>query len=449
MTTHGDVRRHVRKRLMGLAATVVVVTVIAVGVLGTAIHKAAKKLPVDPYVALAGGVVATPEREPVQPKLGSGVGEGQSADAVLLRKLSRLRYRDERAVRRFLVEYRVTGPDVDHVHAAQFTDRLEKVLEEDPPIEVRRAVLAVYRRIPKSTLLHDPFAAFLVDPDAELRRLAVLGLRVHDRDARWKTVAELTADPAASVRCAVAMMLGGVRDAVAVDALVGMLFDEDDDVVEAAGVGLGLSLGRELPVRFLDACEHERAAVRLAAANTLRVARGRAAAPILTGFLQDPDWRIRRVAVQGLGRLRGSAAPDAARALQSLAGQVGMPRTDRFEAIQALAAMPELRDTAGLLRIAEKDEDPVLRLVAARAALAHGDVAAVPVLLALLHVEQGEYCDEEDQEFVCATADATLRDALEIEGPEGAFYVEQAARSKLRGMQTALPYSPTRLYEFW
>jgi len=450
MTRHGDVRRHVRKRLMGLATTIVITTIVAVGVLGTAMHKASKKLPVSPYVALAGRGAQLEEPEPFQPKLGASADEMLSADAILRRKLSRLRYEDERAVRRFLEEYHATGREIDRFRLNAFLDALTKVLAEDDRLELKRAVLAVFRRIPPGMLLDDPFALYLVNEDVELRRLAVMGYRAHDRDGQWKALAGLAGDPDASVRAAVAEALGGVRYDAAVDVLMGMLFDDDDQVVRVSGRALGLSLGRRLPDLFQKACESERAAVRLGAADALSIARGSAAAPMLSKFLQDPDWRIRRKAIQGLGRLRGPSAAVATRALTSVAGQVGMPRTDRFEAFQALAAMPSLTDPDRLRLVATTDPDPVLRLVAARTALAHDDVAVTNSLIRLMSVAQGDHCDEEDQEFVQATAAATLREAFEIEGPDDHNYTEATTRAKLRTMKGgSLAYSPRRLLEFW
>ncbi len=450
MRTHADVRRHMRKRLMGLATTIVIVTVIAVGVLGTAINKAAKKLPVDPYVALAGGVTPQPEPDPPQAKLGAGIDEVRSKSAILRRNLLRLRYRDERAVRRLLEEYHATGPGVDPFQVREFADEVEQALAEDERGAVRHAALAVLRRLPPGVLIDDPFAPFLTDEDAEMRRLAVLGYGARARDARWATIAELATDVDADVRVAVATIVGGVRDEVAVRVLVELLLDHDDAVVEAAGAALGLSLRRELPDRFVKAFADERASVRLAATSALCVARGRAATPILVSLLQDRDWRVRRKAMQGLACLRGPSATVAARALESVAAQVELPRTDRFEALQALAAVPELSDPDRLRKIMIDDMDPVLRLVAARAALAHNDLTALTSLLDLLSVEEGDRCDDEDRTFIRETAEATLREALSIEGPEGVRYTEEAARAKLRRLQPeSLSYSPTRLSELW
>jgi len=449
MTTHSELQQHVRKRLLGLAVTIVVVTVIAVGVLGTAMTKAAKKLPVDPYVLLAGTDAGSEAPEPPPPRAGDGDGV-LSGRATFRRRLSRLRYRDERQVRRFLEEQHATGRDADQIRMVSFLDDLDLALEEDERIEVKRAVVAVYRRLPAETLRDDRFGAFLVDPDAEMRRLAVMGYGAHSRDEHWEAIAGLSEDIEPSVREAVAMSLRGVRHDASVDVLVALLVDEHDEVVAACGLSLGHSLGRELPIAFLDACGHERAAVRLAVAEALSIARGRAAAPLLTRLLQDPDWRVRRTAVRGLARMRGPAAEGAARALSSVAAQVGMPRTDRFEALQALAAMPELPDSDRLRRVAMEDADPVLRLVAARAALAHGDVSVCESLIQLLRVDEGENCDDEDRIFVRAAAESTLREALLIEGPEGANYTEQAARASLRKLKPeTLDYSPTRMFEFW
>jgi hypothetical protein len=127
------------------------------------------------------------------------------------------------------------------------------------------------------------------------------------------------------------------------------------------------------------------------------------------------------------------------------------PRTDRFEALQALAHTFAEPAADAIAAIASGDEDPVLRLAAARTLLARRDARGGAVLVDLLGVKMGPQCDDEDRQFVQTTAGDTLR---EITGAKYPNSDVAAWRKMLPGLEKKVAaegfeYAPAYLLERW
>jgi HEAT repeat protein len=313
---------------------------------------------------------------------------------------------------------------------------------------VRRGAIAVLARIPEAELSTDPFRDALEDRDPQVRREAVIGRSRHELATNWESIVRAARDEDASVRAAAAQALGDVKRPEARTTLASLLADPSDDVVDAAAAVFARRLTQAPPPAVFAAVHSERPRVRAAAARIFGDCHAAECLVPLAGLLDDTAWIVRREAIRQLARF---PTPAACARVAAVAQDGTRSRTDRFEALQALAHMESAPDVEPIALTAVKDPDPVLRLVAARTLLSRGDPRACPTLVNLLSTETGPHCDFEDRKFVRTTAAATLRAATgaafgdaDVEG-----WRRIAAEFSQRTREPEFTYSPEYLPERW
>ena len=148
----------------------------------------------------------------------------------------------------------------------------------------------------------------LHDPDAAVRRIALLEL-AEQEDERWLPwLLRLLRDDSATVREEAAKRLAAWERKDSVSALVGALDDADLGVAEAAAQSLA-----ELKVSasgewLLPALGHPRAFVRARALRALRELRWAASLEPALELLGDPDAEVRREAIGVVGWLKPPSA---------------------------------------------------------------------------------------------------------------------------------------------
>lgn len=370
-------------------------------------------------------------------------------DAALCRALLDLRCDDEAAVYRFLERQGAGTPPKSSETVARLNERLCG-LAKDKDASTRRAALAVLARVVPERLGADPFSPALGDASPDVRRQAVIGCARHGIDRRWRLLVPLAADGDARVRAAVAVALAPVEQPEARLTVARMFDDPDDDVVEAAAEALGRRVDSIALGEVVHAAGSSRSRVRRAAAEALSAARRDDLLPYLVKLGADPVWDVRREAIRGLGGFSSEASARALEALEAVAFDRTAARSDRFEAIQSLASTSDACRPRSLRPVAAEDPDPVLRLVAARTELARSDIDGFAHLADLLDVQIGPQADDEDCEFVRATALRTLREVSGRSAGAGrAAWRELLPSIAERFVKSPLDYAPERLVEFW
>ncbi len=359
---------------------------------------------------------------------------------------------DERGSFRLLQSIGAGTPAVDAVALREAVDCLQR-LALDPTPAVRRGALALLARTDPQAVVEDPFTSAFLDPDADVRLQAVQGRARHGMTLRWSQVVPLARhDPDHRVRAAAARALGSAPSASAGRDLLALLADEEDVVVEAAADALARVLQGPLPTEVLAAAAATRPRVRESAARVLGALHGRDCAAPLVALAADREWTVRRTALGELTHLTDPEGLEMATAkLLYAATDAEGSRTDRMEALQALARLAVDPPAEPLAEVAAQDPDPVLRLIASRTILALGDPRGLPVLVDLLSVRTGPHADEEDRDFVRETAAATLTEvtgvapAMDDRAPWRRLLPELVARLA----PGTFEYAPAKLVEFW
>ncbi len=387
------------------------------------------------------------------PAPAGGSGKNAAGDPVagLRRRLAAVCDGSERDVRVVLADYGIAP--LRHPDAAAWLVRETEVAARDPDesVNVRLGALHVLARVPRRHVSLDPFIEFFGESDARVRAAAVTGRERHGIDGYVDAVARLGGDPSPPVRLAVAAALGTCQDDASIEALTKLLHDVDRTVARRAGASLGRVWRGEPSDDIVRASRDENANARVGAAVALAEMGSTAACRVLGDLTADSDWDVRREALRGLGRQPRAARDEATYRLLAVAQDTSRVRTDRLEAIQALAALAPADAAPMLLEDAERDDDPVIRLFAARTALAGGDHRALPSLIPLLTVSEGPHCDEEDRLFVRTTARETLEAATGLEAPGDSPAAWKAAVARIvAGDGKALPPFRARyIREFW
>lgn len=145
----------------------------------------------------------------------------------------------------------------------------------------------------------------LGDPDPAIRRLAVsmLAGRIAETDVTDRILALVAGDPDGAVRAEAAEILGAVRAAVVVEALLAACGDEDPRVVEAAITALGEQPPAAAIVASVTAAAIDGSAdklVREAAVAALGSLADPGSVPVLLDLLVAGPPQIRRRAVVAL-----------------------------------------------------------------------------------------------------------------------------------------------------
>jgi HEAT repeat protein len=280
--------------------------------------------------------------------------------------------------------------------------------------------------------------------------------------AVWIHVLNLSHDLDAEVRAAAAKALGTVQHEDVTARLIQLMTDPDPAVVIAAGASLENTLAGEPPQVVLDLCAAERLEVRLAAVRVLAAVRGEKAAEAMTRLIDDANWQVRRAAIRGLTSVGGEVGTKATWALMGAGEHGGRSRLDRLEALQALARTQSRPDLDRIERLGRTEEDPVLRLAAARTLLAWGDLRSITLLVELTEYATDDAMYQRTATRVRALAEETLRCALATRTdaePVGAPPPEDTRLVRTRTWRQKLPemlrqlagkgvdYSPSDLNE--
>jgi HEAT repeat protein len=334
----------------------------------------------------------------------------EAFDAQLTARLAKLDVDNERSIYALLETYGASRADGPPAPVERFVAAALRLSKHGEPI-VRAGAFAVLGRVPRSALRSDPFTTALSDADARVRREAVVGRTLQGLDDHWRGLLPRATDEDARVRAAVARALGSVADPTAQAALLKLFADDVDDVVDAAADGLGAKVGGAAPDELLAGAKSARPRVRRATARALAEAHTPECLTPLARLVDDPAWTVQVEAIRGLSRFVGPSAAAACAKLASVAVDSALPRSQRFEALQALAYTETAPVLDALFAVATKDADPALKLAAARTLLARADPRSCAALTSLLETEIGPRCDDEDKQFVRATALATLQDA--------------------------------------
>ena len=199
-------------------------------------------------------------------------------------------------------------------------------LLRDPDGKVRAAAAKALARSSQG-----PLWAAMTDDDARLRQLAVEMLAASAEVA----ILEVAEDPVASVRAAVAKALAPRNGEPAVrDALLALARDTDASVRCRAAEALNGQQGGEVSRVLLERLHDEDAAIRAAAARSIRDADNAVTAALLV-MVKGEDASARDAAAEALRFARG---PEAVAALTELLHR------DGFEFGPALRGLARMRD---------------------------------------------------------------------------------------------------------
>ena len=156
----------------------------------------------------------------------------------------------------------------------------------------------------------------LRDPDATVRRIALLDLADQEDERLLPWLLHLLRDESAPVRAEAARRLAAWERADGVQALVGALGDDDAEVAEAAAESLAELKDPTCGIWVLPALASSRAFVRAHALRSLRELRLAACLAPAVELLDDAEADVRREAVAVVGWLK---APEALPRLTRLA----------------------------------------------------------------------------------------------------------------------------------
>jgi HEAT repeat protein len=315
---------------------------------------------------------------------------------------------DEGAINRALLGLGAGIPARSEIEAGRVAEALTR-LAKNERASVRRGAIALLGRMPTGRVVGDPFAAALLDSDAEVRRHAVVGRTRLGVEFHWRQLTALAGDADAGVRQAVARGLASVDHEEARQTLGRLLVDRDDAVVAAASASLAASgAGAAMPT-VLEAARSSRPNVRRGAAVVLSADSTPGSLARLVALTNDEAASVRKDAVWGLSGMDGAVAADARTATEAIAFDARRRgRAERFEALQGLARTETAPDLDALLSVAEKDRDVLLRVTAARTLALRGDARALPSLVRFLEIKPGAGVGDDDASFVRSTAERAL-----------------------------------------
>ena len=194
----------------------------------------------------------------------------------------------------------------------------------------------------------------LRDPDATVRRIALLDLADQEDERLLPWLLHLLRDDSAPVRAEAARRLAAWERADGVQALVSALGDDDAEVAEAAAGSLAELKDPTSGIWVLPALASSRAFVRAHALRSLRELRLAAGLGPAVELLDDPEADVRREAVGVVGWLK---APEALPRLTRLARQD--PAADVRRAAVAALGFVEEPDAAVLAALQAALDDVV------------------------------------------------------------------------------------------
>ncbi|MEO8635524.1 MAG: HEAT repeat domain-containing protein [Gemmatimonadales bacterium] len=212
---------------------------------------------------------------------------------------------------------------------------LARTLRTDSNAEVRRVAAWGLQRFARTGIAADALVAAVgSDADPTVREMAAWALASAPRNAAVATalVAVLRRDHDAGVRKAAVWALGSTGDAVAVEALTGVLGDTDPELREMAAWSIGSCTPDRVPAALARALSDSNRDVRLAVAWALyRIGDAETATALDAAFQRETDQEVQHGLIRALSEM-GDQSIDA---LQKL---VTSPNAEmRTLAITALA----------------------------------------------------------------------------------------------------------------
>lgn len=204
-----------------------------------------------------------------------------------------------------------------------------RALESDKTV-VKYEALRAIAALPPDRAIQSNVFPFLAHDDPWIRSAAFPALAKTDAEAFSLVLSGLDPEPVFWVRAQIAAALGTAGDETSCHILDRMLREEEPRVVPA----------------ILEA---------------IRAARGAAAAPVLQGRIEDPDFAVRAAAAEGLAALKTQGVTAALVAAYKRSVNDADPDA-RFAQIEALAVQEDEAAPQALDMIAKTDPARVVRL---------------------------------------------------------------------------------------
>jgi HEAT repeat protein len=236
---------------------------------------------------------------------------------------------------------------------------------EDPNAQVRLLAVSGLRRCDDKAAISAMVAA-LKDPEAPVRARAAYGLtavktRSNLEKARViKALATRVHDEESSVRASVAVAMGRIGDSNAITALMELLKDKDYQVRYAAADALGQIKDRRTTVALVTALAAEPDTgdnAQVAMVRALGLLEDPRATLALTARLKSAQMYVRRDAATALGQIRDRRAVPAL--IEALADD---HRDVRESAARALGAIGDLRGLDPLIAALKEGKSPAAAL---------------------------------------------------------------------------------------
>jgi HEAT repeat protein len=221
--------------------------------------------------------------------------------------------------------------------------------------------------------------------NADVRRLACLGMGANGDPEAIKDLVPLLSDKIVDVQLSGVMALGAIGTNVALEEMVLALTEGSEYIRQAVAESLAAVPDEGHPVLF-DAIAHEEMMVRRAAAFGLRRVRTNwAVSALYRTFLEDDQWYVRSAAQQAFQDIQDDENK----------GPQGYPSVDSITWLVNWAAargegVPSGEAAIQVLMKALQEGDPELRALAARALGQLGEVSAARSLYAALRDRQEE-----------------------------------------------------------
>jgi HEAT repeat protein len=224
----------------------------------------------------------------------------------------------------------------------------------------------------------EPIMTKLQDEDEEIRNKFAGALSYITDFKAIKVLVELTTHNLASVRAAASKALGNIGEKRAIQPLIALLGDDDQQVCQNAQESLG-KVGEPAIESLLVKLQDKDDKIRQSAATALANI-GEIAVTSLSQLLHISDWQVRESAVISLGRIKhDSAAQVLLIALNDTNSKV------RLAAVKSLGRIGNETSVEGLLSILTRSLEPTRKTAADELLKIDSVFAAIAVINALRH----------------------------------------------------------------
>ncbi len=251
------------------------------------------------------------------------------------------------------------------------------------PLIRERAAAALIGTRDKNTLF--VFRQAARNANADVRRLACLGMGAIGDPEAIKDLLPLLADKIVDVQLSAVMALGAIGTDTALEEMVLALTEGSEQIRQAVAESLAAIPDEGHPVLY-DAIAHEEMMVRRAAAFGLRRVRTNwAVSALYRTFLEDDQWYVRSAAQQAFQDIQN----------EEHKGPQNYPAVDSITWLVNWAAahgegVPAGEGAIQVMMKALQEGEPELRALAARALGQLGEVSAARSLYAALRDRQDE-----------------------------------------------------------